>query len=161
MSVTNVVKDAENFTLIVTAEYDVPVERAWQLVSDPRQFERWWGPPTYPATFGDFDLVVRGVLRYYMTAPDGEQFHGLMNVDEVEAPSRLAVTHVFTDASGNEMEGTPTASIIFDFAPSGTGTEFTVTNAYGSVEVMEQMQAMGQEEGLIQAMSQIDAILAG
>jgi len=160
VSVTNVVKDPENFMLIVTAEYPVPVERAWQLVSDPRQFERWWGPPTHPATFGDFDLVLRGALRYYMTAPDGEQFHGVMNVDEVDAPSRLAVTHIFTDAAGNEMEGTPTVSIIFDFAVSDTGTVFTVTNAYGSVEVMEQMQAMRQEEGLIQAMGQIDAILA-
>jgi uncharacterized protein YndB with AHSA1/START domain len=161
MSVTNVVKDPENFTLIVTAEYGVPIDRAWQLVSDPRQFERWWGPPTHPATFVDFDLVLRGALTYYMTAPDGEQFHGVMNVDEVEAPVRLAVTHVFTDSTGAELPDMPTASMIFDFAESEDGTVFTVTNAYGSVEVMEQMQAMGQEEGLKQAMGQIDAIVAG
>jgi uncharacterized protein YndB with AHSA1/START domain len=161
MSVTKVVKDPENFTMIVTAEYDVPIERAWQLVSDPRQFERWWGPPTHPATFVAFDLVVRGVLTYYMTAPDGEQFHGAMNVDEVEEPVRLAVTHLFTDAAGEELPDMPTASIIFEFEPSRNGTTFTVTNAYGSVEVMEQMQAMGQEEGLKQAMGQIDAVLAG
>jgi uncharacterized protein YndB with AHSA1/START domain len=160
MSVTNVVKDPENFTLIVTADYEVPVERAWQLVSDPRQFERWWGPPTHPATFVDFDLVVRGALTYYMTAPDGEQFHGAMNVDEVEAPVRLAVTHVFTDSTGAEIPGTPTVSMIFDFESSRNGTVFTVTNVYGSLQVMEQMQAMGQEEGLIQAMGQIDAVLA-
>jgi uncharacterized protein YndB with AHSA1/START domain len=161
MSVTNVVKDPENFMLIVTAEYPVPVERAWQLVSDPRQFEQWWGPPTYPATFVDFDLVVRGVLTYYMTSPEGERFPGVMNVDEVEAPTRLAVTHVFTDEAWAELPDRPTVSIIFDFAPSATGTIFTVTNAYGSLEVMEQMQAMGQEEGLKQAMGQIDAIVAG
>jgi uncharacterized protein YndB with AHSA1/START domain len=161
MSVTNVEKDVENFTLIVTAEYDVPVDRAWQLVSDPRQLERWWGPPTHPATFVDFDLVVRGALTYYMTAPDGEQFHGVWNVDEVEPPSRLAVTHLFTDASGELLAGMPTSGMIFEFESSDTGTIFTVTNAYGSVEVMEQLLAMGQEEGLKQAMSQIDAILVG
>jgi uncharacterized protein YndB with AHSA1/START domain len=161
VSVTNVVKDPENFTLTVTAEYDVPVERAWQLVSDPRQLEKWWGPPTHPATFVDFDLVVRGALTYYMTAPDGQQFHGLWNVDEIDAPNRLAVTHVFTDATGAELEEMPTASMIFEFTPSERGTVFTVTNAYGSAKVMEHMLGMGQEEGLKQAMGQIDAVLAG
>jgi uncharacterized protein YndB with AHSA1/START domain len=36
----------------------VAVERAWAPWNDPRQLERWWGAPTYPATvvedgFGD------------------------------------------------------------------------------------------------------------
>ncbi len=56
MSVTSVVKDTERLTMTVTAEYDVSAERAWQLWADPRQLERWWGPPTYPATVVDHDL---------------------------------------------------------------------------------------------------------
>ena len=37
-------------TLTLEAEFDAPPERVWQLWADPRQLERWWGPPTYPAT---------------------------------------------------------------------------------------------------------------
>ena len=50
MTVINVQKDPEHLTFSITAEFDVPVERVWQLWSDPRQLERWWGPPTYPST---------------------------------------------------------------------------------------------------------------
>ena len=48
MSVTNVQKDTDELTMTFTAEYDVTADRAWQLWADPRQLERWWGPPTYP-----------------------------------------------------------------------------------------------------------------
>ena len=56
MTVTSVRKDPEALTMTITAELDATVERAWQLWADPRQLERWWGPPTYPATVVDHDL---------------------------------------------------------------------------------------------------------
>ena len=50
MTVTAVQKDPVNLTLTLTAEFDATPERVWELWSDPRQLERWWGPPSYPAT---------------------------------------------------------------------------------------------------------------
>ena len=44
-------------------------ERVWQLWADPRQLERWWGPPTYPATFTQHDLAPGGHVEYHMTGP--------------------------------------------------------------------------------------------
>jgi len=57
MTVTNVEKDAAALTMTITADLDAPVARAWQLWEDPRQLERWWGPPMYPATFLEHDLA--------------------------------------------------------------------------------------------------------
>ena len=57
MTVTSFRKDPEALTMTITAELDATVERAWQLWADPRQLERWWGPPTYPATVVDHDLA--------------------------------------------------------------------------------------------------------
>ncbi|MEJ7695518.1 MAG: SRPBCC domain-containing protein [Candidatus Limnocylindrales bacterium] len=47
MTVTAVRKDPEDLTLTITAQFDASPERVWQLWADPRQLERWWGPPTY------------------------------------------------------------------------------------------------------------------
>ena len=55
MSVTSIDKDPEAFLSLV-AEFAAPIERVWQLWADPRQLERWWGPPSYPATVEDHDL---------------------------------------------------------------------------------------------------------
>src|SRR6478609_2440140 len=71
MSFAAVQKHAEALTMKITSEYDAPVERCWQLWADPRQLERWWGPPTYPATFVDHELSTGGGATYYMTGPEG------------------------------------------------------------------------------------------
>lgn len=69
MTVTEVHKDRDALTMTVAAELDAGIERAWQLWADPRQLERWWGPPMYPATFVDHDLTPGGRATYYMTDP--------------------------------------------------------------------------------------------
>ena len=76
MTVTNVRKDPGSLTMEIVAEFFAPLDRVWQLISDPRQLERWWGPPTHPATFTDFDLTPGGAVAYFMTGPDGERYHG-------------------------------------------------------------------------------------
>ena len=49
MSVISVEKDLDSLSLTLVADFDAPIERVWQLWVDPRQLERWWGPPTHPA----------------------------------------------------------------------------------------------------------------
>jgi hypothetical protein len=77
MSVTNVHKDTEALTMTVTAEYDVAVERAWQLWNDPRQLERWWGPPTYPATVVEHDGTI---MTIHTAFPSLEAMHRLIDM---------------------------------------------------------------------------------
>jgi len=57
MTVTSIVKDPAALTMTITSEFDAPIDRVWSLWEDPRQLERWWGPPTYPATVVDHDLT--------------------------------------------------------------------------------------------------------
>src|SRR6185369_6578678 len=80
MTVTAVRKDPVNLTLTLTAEFDATPERVWELWSDRRQLERWWGPPMYPATFTRHDLAVGSRVNYYMTGPEGDQPHGYWDI---------------------------------------------------------------------------------
>ena len=56
MTVNAVRKDPEALAMTLDAEFDATPERVWQLWADPRQLERWWGPPAYPATVDSHDL---------------------------------------------------------------------------------------------------------
>ena len=89
-------------TLTIAAEFDASPERVWQLWADPRQLERWWGPPTYPATFTEHDLAPGSRVEYHMTGPEGDQPRGFWDIVEVEAPRSL----VFRDGFAND-DGTP------------------------------------------------------
>ena len=74
MTVTDVSKDPATATMAVTAEFDAPTEAVWQLWADPRLLEQWSGPPTYPATMVEHDLV-RCERRSIMTSPEGQRHH--------------------------------------------------------------------------------------
>ena len=161
MPVIDVRKDPAELTLTIVSEYDHAVEKVWSLWSDPRKLEKWWGPPTHPATFTQHELVAGGQARYYMTSPEGEQYHGMWRLVSVSPPQGLEAEDFFTDADGNANTDLPSSYMIVSLAqrPSG-GTRMSVTGRFASAESMEQLIAMGMQEGLTLALGQADALLA-
>jgi len=162
MTVTTVAKNPDALTLTVTAEFAATPERVWQLWADPRQLERWWGPPTYPATVTSHDFRVGGRVSYHMTGPEGDQPRGYWLIDEVQPPHRLVFRDGFANDDGTPNAAFPTtvARVTIDETGDGT-TRMSIQSTFPSTEALEQMLAMGMEEGLTQAVGQIDAILAG
>ena len=77
-------------TMTVRAEFDAPVDQVWQLWADPRKLERWWGPPTYPATVRAARPAPGGSVTYFMTSPEGQRHHGWWRVLDVQAPRTAA-----------------------------------------------------------------------
>jgi uncharacterized protein YndB with AHSA1/START domain len=161
MTVTSVRKDPGSLTMTITAELGATVERAWQLWADPRQLERWWGPPTYPATVEDHDLVAGGRVTYFMTGPEGDKSRGWWQVLAVEPPHRLELLDGFADESGAPNEDMPTSTMVVTLtARDGGGTLMAIESRFPSREAMEQLVSMGVEEGVTSALAQIDDILA-
>jgi len=107
MTVTNVQKDTDKLTLDLTAEFDATPERVWQLWADPRQLERWWGPPTYPATFTKHDLAPGSRVEYYMTGPEGDTPHGYWDIVESEPPRYLNIRDGFANEDGTNNDEMP------------------------------------------------------
>ena len=161
MPVTDVNKDLDALTMTITAEFDAGAERIWELWSDPRQLERWWGPPTYPATFVDHDLTPGGRAAYYMTSPEGEKYHGWWRVEEVEPPKRLRFEDGFADDEGKPNEEMPTMIQTVTIAEADGATTMSIVSKFASREGMEQGIEMGMDQGTAEALGQIDALLAG
>jgi uncharacterized protein YndB with AHSA1/START domain len=160
MTVTDVRKDTEALTMTVDAEFEATPERVWQLWADPRQLERWWGPPTYPATFTKHDLAPGSRVEYHMTGPEGDQPKGFWNIVEVAPPHRLVVHDGFRNDDGTDNTDLPGNEFTVTIAEAGEGrTRMSIESRFASQEAMEQLIAMGMEEGLTQAVGQIDAIL--
>ncbi len=161
MTVTAVHKDPDALTLTLTAEFDASPERVWQLWADPRQLERWWGPPTYPATFTAHALRPGSHVEYHMTGPTGDQPHGFWDIVEAEPPSRLVFVNGFADEDGTPNDEFPRseARVTIEQVEAGR-TRMSIESRFPTAEGLEQVLAMGMEEGLTLAVGQIDAILA-
>jgi uncharacterized protein YndB with AHSA1/START domain len=161
VTVISVVKDVDARTLTITARFEAPIGRVWQVWSDPRQLERWWGPPGYPAEVLEHDLAVGGAVRYVMTGPDGQRHGGWFRVRAADPPRRLELDAGFGDADGMPIPDTSTAVISVALSEVADGvTQMTITSSWASDEAMEQALATGMEAGMAAGVGQIDALLA-
>jgi uncharacterized protein YndB with AHSA1/START domain len=158
MTVTSTVKDPEALTLTLTADFAAPVEAVWELWADPRKLEQWWGPPTYPATFVDHDLTPGALNTYFMTSPEGDKHHGWWRIQTVDAPRGLTLEDGFSDADGQPLTDMVGLMSVRLFEHEG-GTRMELLDQFPTIEQMEQVLAMGMEEGIKAAVGQMDALL--
>ena len=161
MPVTDVTTDPEALTMVLTAEFAAPVDRLWAAFTDPRQLERFWGPPGYPATFTEFDLTAGGRAKYHMTSPKGEEYHALWEFLEIDRPRAFTALDSFTDAHGAVQADKPTTRMVFSFEPTETGSRLVNTTYFDSADALEQVVAMGAVEGSRMAIDQLDRVLQG
>ena len=159
MTVLSVHKDPEQLSMTITSEFAAPIERVWRMWDDPRQLERWWGPPTYPATFVEHDLTAGGTVTYFMTGPEGDTPRGWWRVTSVDAPRRLELLDGFADDAGDPNSDMPTMTMRVTLQEDAGVTTMSIETVFPSLEVMEQMASMGMEEGITEAVGQIDDLL--
>ena len=161
MTVIALRKSPETQTMTIDGEFGASVERVWQLWADPRQLERWWGPPAYPATFTRHDLAPGSRAEYHMTGPTGDQPRGYWDIIETDPPRSLVFRDGFSNDDGTPNDAVPRNEARVTIEEIGQGrTRMSIQFHFPSAEAMEQMLAMRMEEGLAGAVGQIDAILA-
>jgi uncharacterized protein YndB with AHSA1/START domain len=159
MPVLDVEKDLDRLTMTVVSELAAPVERVWAIYADARQLERIWGPPGYPATFVNHELVPGTRSLYFMTSPEGERSYGVWEVVAVDEPRSFEVADAFADETGQPDEEVGWGRMIARLEPVNGGTRLLMISVFQSAEQLQQMLDMGMEEGLKQAMGQIDGLL--
>lgn len=159
MPVTDVITDEENLTMTVVADLAAPVERVWDAYTDPRQLERFWGPPGWPATFTAWDHTVGGKANYTMNGPRGEKASGTWEFLRIDAPHSFEVLDAFADEDGTPDANLPSMRMVFTFESTADGTRMVNTSYFASADALEQVVAMGAVEGTTLAMSQLDAVL--
>ena len=161
MTVKAVHKQPEHLIMTLDAEFEASPERVWQLWADPRQLERWWGPPSYPATVTAHDLRAGGRVDYHLTGPKGDQPHAYWEIVEADPPRSLAFRDRMANPDGTPNSDLPWTDARVTITGVGSGrTRMSIESRFPDAPGMERLLAMGMEDGLTEAVGQIDAILA-
>lgn len=160
MPITSVTKDAETLTLTVVAEFTASVQRLWDAYFDPRQLERFWGPPCYPATFTRHDGCVSGRSEYSMTGPEGDVSRGYWEWLTVDDLKGFEVRDGFAGPDGKPNPAMPSMRMVFTFEATDSGSRVSTTTYFNTADELSQLIEMGMEEGMRQAMGQMDDVLA-
>jgi uncharacterized protein YndB with AHSA1/START domain len=159
MTVLNTKTDPQQLTMTVVSQLEASPEQVWQVWEDPRKLERWWGPPTFPATFTRHEFVPGGQSRYHMTGPAGETPRGWWRIEALDPPHGIEFANGLAGEDGEPAPGVePMAGRVVLEERDG-GTRMTVLTIFTDVEQMQKMLAMGMREGMVGAIGQVDSLL--
>jgi uncharacterized protein YndB with AHSA1/START domain len=142
--VIDVRHDVDTLTLTIVADFAAPPERIWQVYADPRQLEKVWGPPTYPATVVDHDLRPGGRVTYFMTGPEGDKHAGYWQITSVDEPVCLTFDDGFADLDFNPNPDLPVSRNVYRFAEHDGGTRATYVSTYETAEALQQVLEIGR-----------------
>jgi uncharacterized protein YndB with AHSA1/START domain len=158
-----VTKDVAGRRLIIERRYAASADLVWACFTRPRLLREWWGPKGWQVDVFGLDLRPGGVWRYRLR-PEGEhelrdEQWGRAVYRVVESPRRLEFDDALTDASGTAIEGAemPTTVLI---EPDAAVTTVSITVAFTDVEQLDRAEAMGMDEGFIDALERLDGALA-
>jgi len=161
MPVTTVSHDLDTMTLEMNAEFAAPVERIWAIYADPRQLEKVWGPPTYPATFHSHELKPGSRSTYVMTGPEGEQHAGYFLITNVDEEGKcFSFDDGFCDLDFNPLPDMPVSHNVFTFTEVDGVTHASFVGTYDTADALQQSLDMGMVEGATEAINQIDQLVA-
>ena len=138
---------------------DAPRERVWQAWTEPEQLKRWFMPHGFTVPECEVDLRPGGRLHMIVRAPDGSEMENDGTFEEIEAPSRL----VLTTGAFHGPDGTPMLevrnTVTFDDVDGKTGLRIDAVVTKASPEVAAPLA--GMQEGWLQSLDKLDALLTG
>jgi uncharacterized protein YndB with AHSA1/START domain len=157
---TLVSKDAANKNLVVTREFDAPVEQVWKAWTQSALLDQWWAPKPYQARTKTMDFREGGHWLYAMVGPDGSETWCRADYKTVDPGKGFTATDAFCDAEGKVTDAFPNMHWDTRFVPNGSGTKVTVLITFANEADMQKILEMGFEPGFTAALGNLDEVLA-
>lgn len=160
----------ERHNVVVTREFDAPIERVWRAWTESEDVRRWWGPSGFTAPLARMDVREGGTSLVCMRAPaeyGGQEYFNTWTYGAIERPARLAFVSRSADRDGATLDrdqvGIPAGvprevpHVITLAALGDDRTVLTVTEyGYGSAEARDLSRA-----GLEQCLDKMATVVVG
>ncbi|PIS10771.1 MAG: hypothetical protein COT73_07600 [Bdellovibrio sp. CG10_big_fil_rev_8_21_14_0_10_47_8] len=86
-----------NDRFFINRSFDAPLEKMFQVWTDPTHLSLWLPPSGFTMQFLRADIKVGGSTFYCMTGEPGTKMYGKATYKEIIKPNRIVYTQVFCD----------------------------------------------------------------
>lgn len=151
---TNFVAEPGKQEVVVTRLFDVPRERLFKAMTDPKLIPQWWGPAYLTTVVEKMDVKPGGSWRYIQRDDKGNEFgfHGVYH--QVAASEQLVYTFEFEGVPGHVAMETCT------FEDVNGKTLLHDQVVFQSVEDRDGMVQSGMEQGNNEGMDRLAALVS-
>lgn len=147
--------------IVITREFDAARELLWDVWTEPKHVENWFGPAGFTTKVIESDLKPGGVSQYIMVGPDGKEYPGKGVYKEIVRPERIVSTDEFGDdfdAGGIDLPEGMILTALFD--DLGEKTRLTLRTSHPTPEDRKKHEDMGVVDGWNSSFDKLDKYLS-
>ncbi len=130
--------------LKLTCVLNAPRERIFEMLTEPVELAKWWGPHGFTTFEIALDLRVGGRYRFGMQPPDGDLFHLSGEFLEIHPPSRLIYTFRCEEPDPDDRE----TVVVLSLDAIGDATKVTFSQGEFATEARRALHRDGWTDGL-------------
>ncbi|MDH4439652.1 MAG: SRPBCC domain-containing protein [Rhizobium sp.] len=131
-----------------------PIDLVFQMFSEARHIDQWWGPNGFQNETHEMEFSVGGLWRYTMHGPDGKDWPNWIRYQDITPPTRIAYEH------GGEMGEPAHFDGVITLQTEAEGTRVTITLIFPTQEARDATFSFGAVEGGHQTLARLDAYVA-
>lgn len=140
--------------IVISRTFDAPRELVWNIWTDPKHVDQWWGPDGFRNETFESNLRPGGMWRYMMHGPDGTDYPNRVVYQEVVAPTRLVYIH------GSDVDNDPnTFHVTIAFVEHQKQTTVTMRSLFPTKAHKDAVIAFGAIEGGKQTLARLGEYL--
>jgi uncharacterized protein YndB with AHSA1/START domain len=155
----NMNSSTEKQEIVITREYNYPVELVWKAWTDPALVMKWWGPTHYTSPSCTIDLREGGKYVFAMRAPDehgGAESFSAGVYTKIVPLQRLEFSQYLSDRDGNPLDPVQLGlsdfpaniEFVIEFMAKGNQTELKITEYGWSASEMRRYAIIGMNQSL-------------
>jgi uncharacterized protein YndB with AHSA1/START domain len=154
-------------TLVMTRDFTIAKAKLWAAYTEKDLFEQWFAPAGWEVTSKTFDFVEGGQNIYVMKCVDesqGEWFGktsaGKMVFSNISPNDMFVYTDYFADEEGNVNQEMPSSKSTLQLTENTIGvTTLHITTEYETPDTLNQVLAMGMEQGYGETLDKLEELL--
>jgi uncharacterized protein YndB with AHSA1/START domain len=152
--------DKDRNTMTIGRRFAANRQLVWDCHTRRDYLDQWFAPKPLSTRTKTMDFREGGHWHYAMVMPDGQEFWGRMDYKTIHPIDGYALLDGFCDENGLLSPGMPQASWDVAFSDITGGTMVQTLVTYASAEALEQVIAMGMQQGITSTMERLDELLA-
>ncbi|MEJ7589324.1 MAG: SRPBCC domain-containing protein [Ferruginibacter sp.] len=154
-----IVKDLPNKKIIVTRDFEAPMEEVWRAWTERESLDKWWAPKPWKAATKFLDFSEGGYWLYAMVGPDDSKHWCRVDFKKIDTHKSFLATDLFCDEDGNPTMEFPGMNWKNEFLATDQGTKVTVEISFASISDLEKIVEMGFESGFTAGLSNLELLL--
>lgn len=156
---TNVAKDFQAKSIVVSREFDAPLADVWRAFTESQLLDQWWGPSPWRAETKSQDFRPGGFWLYAMVGPEDQRHWARMNYLAIDHHKNFDIEDLFCDENGVVNMELPTSTGRNSFTETAGGTSVEFKMIYPTETALQTIVEMGFEQGISICFDQLDELL--